>query len=503
MSVPTRGLSDMLDALTGRNQDDENKRKIHVTDEVQMHRLAASSAGSPSSLCLPGLPSASVATNFAQDQQNTWKMLMDVQQQMISFLTGLMRALETATVAATAAKGAADAAQGSGRPSGPSGPPEPASVPNVRLGQITNRIHPIKELHDEALKYFEKQALLHERNVLKLVRTKKEIDRLMSVISAMEQSKYNELKFIYPPGTSPFKAPSDVAEMNEALQESLENDYVLSFTIPKGTSRRNAMNISHHASNTFIRKVTLQAQNAHLASVKTLSSKQVFLASCASLKFKQHEWPDLGLEDVERQGVDPKAAEYHALEIYRKMIDKVRQKAAVEEKKKDDDLKKKEVSKKLEDEKPGNLLVSVVRKVIKEEQNYSSMGVETDSKEGFKDIVKVADDCASKVGSGKGIDKDKVHKIKGKGNSLKKETSQIKSKSKEIQRVIPREKEESPHYQIERMEKVQKTWNPPAGPGGRIQGKVERKTQEKVVRKEKTTTARVAAKQEKVKSDLQ
>ena len=425
MSVPTRGLSDMLDALTGGNQDDENKSKIHVTDEVQVHRLAASAAGSSSLLCLPGLPSASVATNFAQDQQNTWKMLMDMQQQMISFQAGLMRALETATVAATAARGAADAAQGSGRPSGP---PEPASVPNVRFGQSTHRIHPIKELHDEALKYFEKQALLHERNVRKLVRTQNEIDRLTSVISAMEQSKYNELKFIYPPGTSPFKAPSDVAEMNEPLQESLENDYVLSCTIPKG---RNAMNISHHASNTFIQKATLQAQNAHLASVRTLSSKQVLLASCASLKFKQQEWPDLGLEDVERQGVDLKAAEYHALEICRKMKDKVRQKAAVEEKKKDDDLKKKEeVSKKLEDEKPGNLLVSVVRKVIKEEQSDSSMGVETDNKEGFKDIVKAADDFATKVGSGKGVDKDKIHKGKGKGNSLKKETSQIKSKSK-------------------------------------------------------------------------
>ena len=101
MSVPTRGLSDMLDSLTGRNQDDENPSKIHVTDEVQMHRLAASSAGSSSSsLCLPGLPSASVAMNFAQDQQNTWKMLMDMQQQMISFQTGL----------------------------GPSGPPEPACI---------------------------------------------------------------------------------------------------------------------------------------------------------------------------------------------------------------------------------------------------------------------------------------------------------------------------------------------------------------------------------------
>ena len=81
------------------------------------------------------------------------------------------------------------------------------------------------------------------------------------------------------------------------------------------------MKISHHASNTFIRKVTLQAQTAHLSSVKTLSSRQVFLQSYASLKFKQQEWPDLGLEDADRQGVDQKAAEHHALEIYRRMID--------------------------------------------------------------------------------------------------------------------------------------------------------------------------------------
>ena len=112
---------------------------------------------------------------------------------------------------------------------------------------------PLKSCTTRRSKYFQKQALLHERNVAKAYE-EKEIDRLTSVINAMEQSKYNELTFTYPPGTSPFKAPSDVAEINEALLESLENDYVLSFTIPKGTSRRNVMNISHHASNTFIRK---------------------------------------------------------------------------------------------------------------------------------------------------------------------------------------------------------------------------------------------------------
>ena len=106
-----------------------------------MHRLAASAAGSSPTLCLPGLPSASVATNFAgptehMEDAHGHAAANDV------FQTVLMRALETATVAATAARGAADAAQGSGRPSGP---PEPASVPKVRFGQSTGRIHPIKE----------------------------------------------------------------------------------------------------------------------------------------------------------------------------------------------------------------------------------------------------------------------------------------------------------------------------------------------------------------------
>ena len=427
MSVPTRGLSDMLDALTGGTQDDENKSKIHVTEEVQMHRVAAAAAAGSASA--PNLPNVGVAANITLDQQNTWKALMDMQQQMISFQTGLMRVLETATIAAAAARGAADAAQASGRPSES---PEPASVPSVRFGHSATRIHPIKELHDEALKYFEKQALLHERNVLKLVRTQREIERLTTVISAMEQSKYNELKFIYPPGTSPFKAPSDVVEMNESLQESSESDYVVSFTIPRGSSRRTAMNICHHVSNTFIRKVTLQAQTAHLASVKSLSSKQVFLQSCASLKFKQQEWPDLGLEDVDRQCVDRKAAEHHALEIYRRMIDKVRRKAADDEKKKEEDLKKKEeVSKKLEEAKPGNLLVSVVRKVIKEEQGDSNMGVETKNDgDVVKDIEQAADAFASRVVAGRSVEKDTIHKGKGNESSSKEKTLPKKGKGK-------------------------------------------------------------------------
>ena len=142
------------------------------------------------------------------------------------------------------------------------------------------------------------------------------------------------------------------------------------------------------------------------------------------------------------------------------------------------------MSKKLEDEKPGNLLVSVVRKV-KEEQSDSNMGVETDNKEGFKDIVKAADDFASRVGSGKGVDKDKIHKGKGKGDSPKEKTSQIKSKSKGNPKGNPKGKSGKSTKSDKKNGKGPKNAVSPATPVRRTQAKMERKTWEKVVRKEK------------------
>ena len=102
----------------------------------------------------------------------------------------------------------------------------------------------------------------------------------------------------------------------------------------------------------------------------------------------------------------------------------------------------------------------------------------------------------------KELTKTKSTRAKGKEIPSKKKIADQKQGAKEIPRAIPREKEESPHSETKKMERVQKTWYLPARPEGRIQAKVTRKTREKVVRKEKTTATRMAAKQKRVKSDL-
>ena len=145
------------------------------------------------------------------------------------------------------------------------------------------------------------------------------------------------------------------------------------------------------------------------------------------------------------------------------------------------------MSKKLEGEKPGNLLVSLVTKVIKEEQSDSSMEVETDNKEGFKDIMKAADDFCLKGRFWKrSRQRQNPQGQREKKFPQKKKHRRSKATAREISRVIPREKKESPHSQTKQMERVQKRGIPP----GQDRWEEYRKrwkenTQEKVVRKEK------------------
>ena len=134
------------------------------------------------------------------------------------------------------------------------------------------------------------------------------------------------------------------------------------------------------------------------------------------------------------------------------------------------------MSEKLEDANPGNLLVSAVRKVIKEEQADSNLVVETSDGDGFREIVKAADASASRVGAGHGVDKDKIHRGKGSGGSPNDKTSLAKGSSKGIS------KENSGKLKKigKKYGKGSNTWSHLARPGGRAPAAIERKTREKV-----------------------
>ena len=113
------------------------------------------------------------------------------------------------------------------------------------------------------------------------------------------------------------------------------------------------------------------------------------------------------------------------------------------------------------------------------------MVVETDNKEGFKDVVKAADYFASRVGSGKGVDKYKIHKGEGKGGSFKEKTSQTRDKSKENPKGNPKGKNRSPQSQTKKMERVQKNGASPGMTGEKNTSKGGKKNTGKSGSKEK------------------
>ena len=81
-----------------------------------------------------------------------------------------------------------------------------------------------------------------------------------------------------------------------------ESDYVVSFTIPKRLEQTNSDEHQPPCEQYFHQESNSASSDRSLGLGQDfIIKKQVFLQSYASLKFKQQEWPDLGLEDVDRQ----------------------------------------------------------------------------------------------------------------------------------------------------------------------------------------------------------
>ena len=130
------------------------------------------------------------------------------------------------------------------------------------------------------------------------------------------------------------------------------------------------------------------------------------------------------------------------------------------------------------------------------------MEVEADNKEGFKDIVEAADDFASRVGSGKGVDKDKIHKGKGKGDPFKEKTSQIKSKSKGNPKGNPKGEGGKSTKSDKQRWKGSKNAVSSSKTGGEEHRQRWKEKHRKKWFERKKQRRRMAAKQRRVKSDL-
>ena len=147
-------------------------------------------------------------------------------------------------------------------PSAPVGPPS-APVPSSALARTstigTNDAPLVVEVHkdeniegkvpEEVRNHVDNVVKKHTKVIEKYIKAKSRKETLDKDLEYMRQPGFK-----YPPGTRPFKSQVELNELDdEVLPDALEDDWVFTIKIAKGTRSRDAMLQVHHGTAAFIK----------------------------------------------------------------------------------------------------------------------------------------------------------------------------------------------------------------------------------------------------------
>ena len=90
-------------------------------------------------------------------------------------------------------------------------------------------------------------------------------DRLSKTSSDQRMMEEDESKTKYPNGTKPFTAPMADAELAGAWNAAKEADFTFTIAIPKGSTRVKAMEILHHTSMAYRKRIEAEALQEKVA----------------------------------------------------------------------------------------------------------------------------------------------------------------------------------------------------------------------------------------------
>ena len=147
----------------------------------------------------------------------------------------------------------------------------------------TNAVKLMKQsspkLPEAILKGMEKAAQGFLKDMRKYARSKKAFDDAIAKLNVMTEDHEHTR---YPPGIRPFASSSTFVELDDVFSKTRAEAVSLSLTIPAGTSRRDAMRLTHHFLTSHMKTIELEALADHRDQMNRMASKDMFISRCKS-----------------------------------------------------------------------------------------------------------------------------------------------------------------------------------------------------------------------------
>lgn len=228
---------------------------------------------------------------------------------------------------------------------------------------------PSPKLPDAVHKGIERVAQIFLKDVRKYSRSVKAFDDASKKLTVMLEDQDHQR---YPPGIRPFASSTTFVELDEMFSKTTQDAHNLSFSIPTGTSRRDAMRMIHHFFTSQIRSIELEALAAHRDSLNAMATKEVLISRCKTavdeIVARDADLRNLSIDSPNRLVVDDALfktkVEEHYTHIVKKVVEEINKSEEKKTKERDKEEKDKEEFAK---QRPENLLKDLVNHMVNEQ----------------------------------------------------------------------------------------------------------------------------------------
>ena len=223
----------------------------------------------------------------------------------------------------------------------------------------------LQELIKKQRHRFEKALRIERTTQDRLTKTRDEIKALRE-----DTSKY-------PPGVRAFRQPTAGDELQEVYSSCIEADFNLPQTLPKGTTRAQALEMTYRHCQIIQKQIWEEYLNARITTLNEVTTREHFDSSCKTIEGEFTEDKNAHLPSNAPRYLTPSAALKKLVdEQYGKAIEHVQEESRKLELQKQRDMKKQEAEKKEALVKnPANILERVIDKRI-EKKTVSLLGSE-------------------------------------------------------------------------------------------------------------------------------
>ena len=161
-----------------------------------------------------------------------------------------------------------------------------------------------------------------------------------------------------------------MVELDESLGEAIREKYVFQIEVPQGSSRKEALAITHHAFTKESKRINLEAMKEKVEKEKLRNKRERIFEECAAAIKDATEVDKLDLDDpVNTKNIDDAMKVVQDME-YGKMIEEVRKEEQRMKEKEEKQRKDKEnVMNELKDNHPATLMRDVVNQMVAKKVN--------------------------------------------------------------------------------------------------------------------------------------